>query len=155
MGAVAVTPRDLQFVNFDEALAEVDRLHRDGYERAGNWGLAQVCDHLTYFIDCSLDGAKFRVPWLLRVLFGRKLLRRILASGRMRAGAFTPQRPLPLPGTNEEAAIARFRAAVQRLLAHPGEMHDSPFFGYLTPEEWRRLHLIHSAHHLGFLKPRN
>ena len=39
-------PRSLEFHNFDEALAEVDRLHRGGYEKAGRWDLALRCDFL-------------------------------------------------------------------------------------------------------------
>jgi hypothetical protein len=148
-----VQPRQLQFKNFAEALTEVDRLHKGGYEKLGQWDLAQTCDHLAYFIEGSLDGATYRVPWLLKVLFGRLVLRRILSQGRMRAGGPTPQKPLPAPGQDEDAAIARLRTAIERLDAHQGELHPSPFFGYLTPQEWRDLHRIHCAHHLGFLVP--
>jgi hypothetical protein len=58
------------------------------------------------------------------------------------------------PGGDEAAAVERFKQAIERLRAHPGELHPSPFFGYLTPQQWRDLHLIHCAHHLGFLLPK-
>jgi hypothetical protein len=146
-------PRRLEFRGFADALAEVDRLHRHGYQRAGQWDLAQVCDHLTYFLKGSLDGHTFRVPWLFKFLFGRMVLRRILKGRKMKSGVFTPQKPLPAPGGDEAAAVTRFRQVVQRLEDHKGELHASPFFGYLTPDQWRELHLIHAAHHLGFLVP--
>jgi hypothetical protein len=148
-------PRRLDFHSFDEALAEVDRLHRGGYEKAGQWDLAQTCDHLTYFMKSSLDGATFRVPWLLKVLFGRWVLRRVLKTRRMRAGVTTPQKPLPEPGGDEAVAVGKFKQTVERLRSHPGELHPSPFFGRLTPAEWRELHLIHAAHHLGYLLPKS
>jgi hypothetical protein len=44
---------------------------------------------------------------------------------------------------------------MDRLRTHQGEMHASPFFGYLTPQQWRDLHLIHCAHHLGYLIPKS
>src|SRR5262245_9596482 len=138
-----MAPRELQFRDFDEALAELDRLHRGGYSKLGGWDLAQACDHLAYFIRGSLDGFTFKVPWLFKVLFGRLVLRRILKRRRMSAGGPTPQKPLPAPGGDEAAAVARLKGEIGRLLAHPGELQPSPFFGRLTPEQWRELHLIH------------
>src|SRR5439155_19401952 len=120
--------------------------HREGYEKLGQWDLAQVCDHLTYFIQGSLDGYTFRVPWLLKFLFGRFMLRRILKHRWMKSGIPTPQKPLPPAGGDEAAAVARFKQMIERLQAHQGELQPSPFFGYLTPQQWRELHLIHCAH---------
>jgi hypothetical protein len=146
--------RQLDFKDLDELTAEVDRLHRGGYRRAGHWDLAQVCDHLSYFVEGSLDGFTFRVPWLIRFVFGRWGLRRILKKRRMGERYWTPQKPLPQPGGDERAAVARLKQLVERLRNHPGELHRSPFFGKLTPEQWRDLHLIHAAHHLSFLIPK-
>src|SRR5262245_16906359 len=113
-----------------------------------------MCDHLAYFMQGSLDGFTFRVPWLLKFLFGRMALRRILKERRMKADVPTPQKPLPAPGGDETAAVERLKQQMERLRNHQGELHASPFFGYLTPEEWRELHLIHCAHHLGNLSPK-
>ncbi len=146
--------RNLQFDGFNGVCAELDRLRASGYERGGKWDLAQVCDHLAFFMRESLDGFTFRVPWLLKVLFGRFVLRRILNRRRMKDGAPTPQKPLPAAGGDEAAAVARLKQVIGRLQAHSGELRDSPFFGHLTPEQWRELHLIHCAHHLGFLSPK-
>lgn len=146
-------PRLLDFKDFPEVLAELERLHRDGYEKLGHWDLAQTCDHLTYFIQGSLDGHTYKVPWLLKVLLGRMVLRRILTQRRMKSGVPTPQKPLPAAGGDEAAAVTRLRQVIERLQEHSGPFHDSPFFGHLTPAEWRELHVIHCAHHLGYLKP--
>jgi hypothetical protein len=147
-------PRSLDFRDFKSVDEELDRLHKAGYEKAGSWDLAQSCDHLAYFIEGSLDGHPYRVPWLLKVLLGRLILNRILKTRRMMAGATTPQKPLPQPGGDEASAVARLKQALQRLQSHQGELHASPFFGYLTPQQWRDLTLIHCAHHLGFLIPK-
>src|SRR5262249_22439463 len=144
----------LDFRTCQGVTAELDRLHAGGYEKAGTWDLAQVCDHLTYFIQGSLDGYTFRVPWLFKALFGRLVLRRILGQRRMKAGITTPQKPLPPPGGDEAPAVARLKQVLQRLETHQGELHPSPFFGHLTPQQWRERHLIHCAHHLGFLIPK-
>jgi len=147
-----MSQRMLEFQGQAEVIAELERLRR-GYVAHGAWDLAQTCDHLAYFIEGSLDGHQFKVPWLFRVLFGRLVLRRILKSGKMKAGVPTPQKPLPAAGGDEAAAVARLTRALERLFAHEGELHASPFFGYLTPPQWRRLHLIHCAHHLAHLAP--
>lgn len=145
--------RELILKDFRAVLAELDRLQNDGYTQLGQWNLAQICDHLAYFIDGSLDGYTFRVNWLFKTLFGRIALRSILSKRQMKSGIPTPQKPLPESGIDEAAAVARLRRAIERLEAHQGELHDSPFFGHLTPEEWRTLHLVHCTHHLAFLKP--
>jgi hypothetical protein len=147
-------PRNLELRDFSDVVAELDRLHVAGYEKAGAWDLAQICDHLTYFIQGSLDGFTFRVPWLIKILLGRLVLRQILKKRRIKRGAPTPQKPLPQPGGDEAVAVAQLKKALQRLGAHQGELHDSPFFGHLTPEQWRELHLVHCTHHLGFLIPK-
>ena len=145
--------RALVFSDRPQIVAELDLLRR-GYVARGQWDLAQTCDHLAYFIEGSLDGHQFKVPWLLKVLLGGMVRRRILKSGKMKAGVPTPQKPLPAPGGDEAVAVARLSKALDRLFAHEGELHASPFFGRMTPAEWRRLHLIHCAHHLGFLEPK-
>ena len=146
-------PRELHFKDFSEGLREVDRLV-NGYSSKGEWDLAQVCDHLAYFIEGSLDGHQYKVPWLLKVLFGGLVRKRILRTGKMKANVPTPQKPLPARGMDQAQAIARIKKAIARLESHRGEMHDSPFFGHLTPDEWRRLHLTHMEHHLGYLIPK-
>jgi hypothetical protein len=147
-------PRRLEFTDFSQAFADIDRLHREGYTQLGQWDLAQACDHLGYFVEGSLDGPNYKVPWLFKVLFGRLVIRRILKQRSMKAGIPTPQKPSPEPGGDETAAIGRYKELIRRLQSHEGELHASPFFGYLSPQEWHDLHLIHCAHHLGFLIPK-
>jgi hypothetical protein len=132
----------------------LDGLRQHGYDKLGQWDLAQTCDHLRYFITGSLDGSKDKVPWILSFLFGRLILNRILSKRRMKSGAPTPQKPLPAPGGDERTAVDRLKEEIGRLQNYKGDMHASPFFGHLTPEQWRELHLIHAAHHLGFLIPK-
>lgn len=148
-------PRDLDFKNFDEVLADVERLHRQGYDRAGNWDLAQVLDHLRFFLSGAVDGYKFKVPWLIKVILGKVVLNRILTQKKMKRGVFTPQKPLPEPGGNEAEAVARFNEALRRFISHQGEYKESPFFGKVSREQCHELNLIHCRHHLGYLIPKS
>lgn len=145
--------RSLQFTDFGQVLEDVNQLHRCGYEKQGQWDLGQICDHLGAFVRGTLDGYTFHVPWLFRFLFAGFALRRIMKTGKMPSGISSPIQASP-PGVDEGAAVARFRQDIERLQAHQGEWHPSPFFGRLTPQQWRQLHLIHCAHHLGHLVPK-
>jgi hypothetical protein len=148
------TRRTLDFRTLDEVLADLRELQHRGYTPQGKWNLSQICNHLAYFVECTLDGFDFRVPWLIRVLAGGFFKRRILSSRKMPAGGYTPQRNLPAPDLDEQEAVARLTRALERLFREPGPFHPSPLFGTMSPDEWRELHLIHCSHHLSFLVPR-
>jgi hypothetical protein len=147
------TRRPLNFRTPDEVYADLRELRRRGYTPSGNWNLSQVCNHLAYFAECTLDGFDFRVPWLIRTLFGGFLKRQVLSSRKMPAGGYTPQRVLPTPDLDEVEAVARLTRALERLFREPGPFHPSPLFGTMSRDEWRELHLIHCSHHLSFLAP--
>ena len=152
---LSMQPRDLELKNFDEVLAEAERLHRQCYARAGQWELAQVLDHLTYFMKGGLDGYTFKVHWIIKTLLGKMVLRRILSQKRMKRGVFTPQKPLPEPGGDEAAALTRFREMLKRFVDHQGDYQTSPFFGSVSREQSQELNLIHCRHHLGYLIPKS
>src|SRR5258708_13396867 len=120
--------RDLDFRDTKTVGEEIDRLHKDNYEKTGSWDLAQACNHLTYFIEGSLDGHPYRVPWFLKVLFGRLVLHRILKQRRMKPGGPTPQKPLPLPGDDEAAAVAPPQQTPPRLQSPPSAPPPPPLF---------------------------
>ena len=145
--------RSLMFADLEGVRADLHNLRQLGYSKVGTWDLAQTCDHLGYFIEGSLDGWHFKVPWLLKVLFGRIALNQILRKNYVKVGIPTPQKPLPSPGGDEAAAVSRLEGLLERLRTRQGEFHDSPFFGHLTPDQWQQLHRIHCAHHLSFLIP--
>jgi len=149
----SMQPRDLDLPDFKAVLLEVDRLHHKGYEPVGNWDLAQVLNHLAYFMQGALEGSQFKVPWIIKALFGKMVLRRILNSKRMKRGQFTPQRPLPPSGLDESEAVKSFHAMVNRFANHQGEYVPSAFFGKMSREECQELNRIHCNHHLGYLIP--
>jgi hypothetical protein len=145
--------RTLDFFDFDAVLADVERLRRDGYRRAGTWDLPQACDHLTRFMRGSLEGFGFQFPLPFR-LAGRWLfLGRTLRTRRIPTGVKGPAPLMPPADVGGDAAVRAFAETVARVRDHRGDFHPSPLFGRLTPEQWRQIHLIHAAHHLSFLVP--
>ena len=147
--------RKLHFASLDDAVAEARRLHQTGYDRAGQWNLAQVCDHLTKLMTMSRDGfGDARFGWPMR-LFGRLAKPMILRTKSMPPGLPGPVSFMPPADlSNDAAALDALAGAVQRVLEPGATFHPSPLVGKLTQEQWIGLHRVHAAHHLGFLIPR-
>ena len=93
------------------------------------------------------------VPWAMR-LAGKPALYVTLWTNWIPAGYKAPDQFQPkVPPADDPAVLENFRATVAELENFTGEFHPSPLFGQLSPAQWRRIHLIHAAHHLGFLVP--
>ena len=147
--------RQLDFKSWPEALADIDHLHRAGYDRAGNWDLSQIVDHVGEGLRTALRGNDHRAAWIIRKFFGPMILQRILRQRRMKAGIKVPQWWLPGPTHDESAAIDQFRSEISAFQAMTTTPFPHPFFGALTKQQWNDLALIHAAHHLSFLIPKD
>lgn len=157
---MAVQRRELTFASFDEVLADAENLLVRGYEKAGNWDLAQVSNHLSEWLRYQLDGYP-RAPLLARPLFwmyrntlGKSVARKMMAGGKIQEGIPTIPQSVSAPGGDDAAAVAKLREMMARWQAHTGPLQASPLFGRLTRDEWIQVQLIHCAHHLSFLVPR-
>jgi hypothetical protein len=151
--------RQLTFATLNDAVADAENLLAVGYEKAGNWDLAQVCGHLSEWLRFPIDGFP-KVPlllrpvmWLMRVTAGKKLRAKVLANGFDAGGRTMPQ-TVPVSGGSDAAAVAKLKETVERFEAHAGAIHPSPLFGPMTKDEARELQLRHLAHHLSFLVPK-
>ena len=157
------TRRTLRFTTFTEAVAEARELE-DGYLRCGRWSLGQACEHLTTFMAFSLDGFPGkRLPrpaaWVLRTaLLNNRMMRRPMPKG-MKAPLYLQPADDAGGGTYggatdaDSQAVQRFADVCRRVELHDGEFRPSPIFGPLPRDKWRRVHLKHAEHHLGFLVP--
>lgn len=146
--------RELDFKTFDAMADDADRLRSAGYTRAAVWDLPRVCDHLTRYMRMSLTSFPSHAPWYRR-LFERHvtlpmmLARRTMADRRAALASVQPLQP-----AQEPEAVAAFRAICNDVRDFHGEFAAHPSFGRLSPDDWRQVHLIHGAHHLGFLVPK-
>ena len=155
MSQATLHRRRLDFQNWPEVLEDIDHLRLSGYARAGNWDLSQITEHVGEGLRTALRGTNHRAAWIIRKVFGPIILKRILRDRRMKAGIKVPQWWLPGPTHDESAAIDQFRADVSAFQAMTSEPFSHPFFGPLTKQQWQDLVLIHAAHHLSFLVPRD
>jgi hypothetical protein len=151
---------DLSFRDLDDVVRDAENLHSKGYDKAGNWDLAQVCGHMAKWLSFPIEG--FPRPgcfvgtmlWLMKITVGKGIKKKILTTGKFKEGGPTMPESVPAPGGDEAAAVAKLKETVERFKSYTGELHPSPLFGPTNREELTRLHLIHCAHHLSFLTPK-
>lgn len=150
--------RRLRFDSIDQAIDDIDALHTCGYERLGAWDLARTCDHLTTTMRYSLDGFPPDTrPMLALKVLGPTLVKwTVLGVGWMPRGV-----ALPHPSLDDAQSVRSEQTAVSHCIATLREVRDfdgpfarSPVMGKLSPNQWRRFHLVHAAHHLSLLVPR-
>jgi hypothetical protein len=73
----------------------------------------------------------------------------------MKAGIKVPNWWLPGPTHDESAAVNQLRREISEFRALATTPYPHPFFGPLTKQQWNDLVLIHAAHHLSFLVPKD
>jgi hypothetical protein len=146
--------RALHFDDVNQVMPEVDLLLR-GYSRGGNWTLAQVCHHLALILQGTVEGWRWRMPWIFRRTVGAIAIRRIFSSGKMPEGIKLNKelKLMPESNLNDRAEAEFLRSALRVYGNSPGPFPEHPYFGLLTRSQWDRLHAIHCAHHLSFLWP--
>lgn len=145
--------RTLRFEALPDVVKEARALLAGGYLRAGTWNLGQVSTHLATVITMSLDGFPWYLWWPLYWLPRWFALGSILRREAFTRTVSAPKFLMPPDVMEDVEGVARLESAVGRFVAHTGELHPSPIFGPLTPEQWREVHLWHCEHHFSFLIP--
>jgi hypothetical protein len=146
--------RNLDFQSAEEVIAEIENLQATGYQKAGNWNLSQICEHLSATLRVILDDVPVRrMPWLLRVTVGNFMVRRVLKKRQMSAGLPTLKKLLPTDKDDDDPEmIAECIRNLQLAADFAGPMQPHPLAD-ITVEQWQQFSWIHAAHHLGFLQP--
>ena len=144
--------RRLTFASLDQVMPDVDRLLH-GHTTVGKWTLGQICNHLTGAITSTVDGFRFKAPWIVRKTIGPMLVRRILKTSRFPEGAPLPKKYLPRPRHDDRAEAEALRAAIGLLGAHTAPLAVHPLGAHLSRDDWERFHCVHCAHHLSFVLP--
>ena len=159
-GHMLASKPDLAFENFEQLENYLRQLLKRGYHQRGNWNLTQTALHLNDWINFPIDGyprlpAWKRLPlWTYKVVAGRRQLRKILTSGFPPGGPTLACTTYPASQLDDESAVNRYLASIDRFRCHNQNYHASPLFGHMTPDEMQRLQLLHAAHHLALLESR-
>jgi len=135
---------------------------------AGKWNSEQILEHLylSYkntnkgIAKCLEDGAPMATHATVKHYFARSL---VLGLGYVPSGFEAPKRVMPRgTSANEvragifaeiEAMDAGFLACEERF-GYAKQILDNPRLGPLTPEQWRKFHLLHGRHHARQIRER-
>ncbi|PHR97694.1 MAG: hypothetical protein COA78_27270 [Blastopirellula sp.] len=156
MGQSATPRREITLEDFNQVIEESHKLSQSGYYKAGTWSLGQICQHLSQFMEQSLDGFKDEPSLLLKLA---SPVIKMMYLGKMLKGQTLTVKAAALPSTlpdnnaDDPNGIVLLEKNIKRILAEDATFRTSPVFGKLTPEKWRKLHLWHCNHHLSFLTP--
>lgn len=134
-------------------MADVLTLRAAGYSRLGRLDLAQICAHLADSCDGYVHGFTIQGPWYMRRLLAPVIRWTILTFNWIPTGIRLPDGFMPCSGGDVDAAIARLQRELEKFDAHQGKCAFHPFLGRMTLAQYRKLNLLHCAHHLSFLTP--
>lgn len=143
--------RKLVFESYDDLIAELERLRNSECEQLGNWNLGGICSHLNFYYSRSLDGFGSMLPWVIRTFMGRPALWWQLRND-YKPGSMTVPKSVPKGDYDVNETLGESISLLKRL-KEAKELHPSSFFGPMTVDQWKQMHLRHSAHHLSFLVP--
>lgn len=151
--ATAPARRSLRFGSLEDLLADIDALDARGHiDASGQWTPAQIVEHVTRFIDGSVNGFDVRAPLVLRV-FG-KFAKRQVIHRPMKPGFRLPAKMgeafAPPADVSWDEAVSYFREMIA-LARQNGMTKESPVFGQLSDAEWEQLHCRHAELHFSFL----
>jgi len=149
--------RALRYDSLDAFMTEVESVvdaeQAGNLRSAGNWTAGQIFGHLATWIDYGFDGLPFKPPVVIKVLLRVLRMKNRFVNGKLPAGVKIPRLPGGTLGREEmttQAGLLKLRAAVERLKANAPD-REHPIFGWLTHDEWIKIHLRHDELHLGFL----
>ncbi len=145
---------DLKFNTVDEMIADAQALRAGPYDRAGQWDLAMILDHLAKAMGGPFAAGGKNLPWPAARI-GRFVMHRFAQRTTYPAIQFpAPKSMKPTTGIALEPAFAEFLTAARQVQAASGETIQWPPFGAMPLEDFRKIQLLHGAHHLSFLKLR-
>lgn len=146
--------RKVQYANYDDLLADAEKLAAGSYRTLGNWSFGQILNHLAIAIDIMIDGpAPFRFPaplqWVAKKLMLKKMMTEPMKPGfklPKKASALLPDE-MPI-----DEAIARFRTAVARTKTETKRAEHGGF-GTIERQEWDEFQLRHCEMHMSLVVP--
>ncbi len=143
--------RTLNFAAEADAIAEIESLRR-GYLQTGNWSLPQIAFHIGFPISHpQASPATLDVSPEQKQMQG--FLENVVAHGWPQQPGESPP-PMRPPANVGPEKVDELIANLKKLAAYKASHVNAGPFGAVTTEKYRRFILVHAAHHLSFLTPK-
>ena len=148
--------RDLNFSNWDEVEADIQRLAGGQTRIIGNHSFPAIVRHLAIANEMVVgDVVPPKLPWYMRMMM--PLMRGSIFNSPVKPGFKLPTDQMqaffwPSKEISAADAIERFKASVARY-EEKGPLPAHPIFGKATSDQIRTLTLRHAAMHLSFVHP--
>jgi hypothetical protein len=145
---------ELHFASLRDTIADVEMLHKHGWQRAGNWSLGQILDHLNITLRFSFGEIPFLLPMPLRTITTLFFWPTIERGRPIRMRGIAPKKIQPRSEPDEAQMVREFVELVERHFDESvviAPIH--PIFGKLKREDWLKVHKWHVTHHLSFMLP--
>ena len=143
---------DLKFNSLGETATEVKHLHEVGWERAGNWSLAQILEHLNVTLRMTMGEIPFFLPAPVRPLIKLAFMPTVRKGLPIRLRAIAPKSLQPGPSPDEREMVDRYCTLVDLLLTSETQFAPiHPVFGRVNRDEWLQIQTWHATHHLSFM----
>src|SRR5688500_15178426 len=112
---------ELKFDSIAAMRADVEHLRKVGYEKAGQWDLPMILDHLAKAMSGPFQEGAWNLPWPVGPV-ARRLVHRMVARGQY-PRATIPALPslAPTPGVTMEDAYPYFLGAATECEKLTGE----------------------------------
>ena len=143
---------DLRFDSIAAMRADAEHLNRVGYDKAGEWDLAKILDHVAKTMSGPFREGERNLPWPVGPI-ARRLVHRMVERGRypsMKIPVMPSLRPDPNATTDD--ALPFFIGACVECDKLAGDTVRCPPFGTMPRGDFIGMQLLHGAHHLSFLK---
>jgi hypothetical protein len=144
--------RILIFDSPADVAREIVRL-REGCKCLGNWTLSQVCFHLNAVMLATMKPGPYQEDTPEQI--SRKpILDQMLSTRRNPGGIVAASDAIP-PSDVPDSSIDEFLETLRRFETYSRPFAPHRLYGCMNDSSRRRHQLIHCAHHLGYLVPRN
>lgn len=150
--------RTLTFSSLDDIVAEARLIAADEQVRArGNWTPAGNIWHVARYIQASVEGYPFTVPWWMRLvgpLMKGRMIGRTMSAG-FKAPANVSAHMEPGGSKAPEPTMAEAIETLETWVANAkqeGYIPANPVFGKMTAVQWEQLHCRHAELHFGLIE---
>lgn len=150
--------RNLHFDTLDDLLADARRIaQQPDAPTRGSWSASQNIWHVARYLQASVEGYPFAVPWYLKLI--GPLMKKRMITKTMSPGYTTPRKVShEMEPQNVDPTLTTMDQAIQLLETWAGKANEqgfierNPAFGPMDRQQWVDLHCRHAELHFGLVE---